>query len=177
MFGKETKKTRQQERIERFADNVENRLEATLNSLLSTKLNTIDKMLSELLIDPVQQSEVIESLKKQVQDEKNRLSEAKCNRKNEERELKVLIKIAEQQNLIDIEKTRLDIKHEYLDKEMKLMRDYHDRQIAQLVEAKADLEKIYGEIMRRLPNVNLQMESIHSNQALSLPEAKTDAKA
>lgn len=174
MFRNRKKET--QDIVDKFERRIEDRLTSVMNEVLGSKLDQVDTMLRETLVDPVNQSKIVEDLRREVQTERNRLSEARTTRKNEERELKVLIKVAEEQNKIEIEKERLKIKGEYLDKEMELQRNYHDRQLAQMAEFDKKQDSFIAEVMKRLPNVNMQMESIGSTHALAVRETeKKDA--
>ena len=89
---------------------------------------------------------------------KQELAELQLKKDIELRDIEHLVKIKEAKLDIEHQKNELKLKNQFKDKEMKLQTDYHEKVIEQLGEAKKDMNGMYKEIMKRLPNVNARIE-------------------
>lgn len=65
--------------------------------------------------------------------------------------------LALREEKIKVQEEKLKLQSEYKDKELALQKTYHEAAIAQLNDQAKLLDKTYTEIMKRLPNVNVQL--------------------
>jgi hypothetical protein len=125
-----------------------------ITEILNASLGTLPKDLPQLICDIrelVGPKEEIPKLKKE-------LAELKLKKEMEERDIKHLVKLKEEKLDIEHKKKELDLKDKFKDKEMKLQTDYHDKVVGQIDSFRAEMKEVYTEIMKRLPNVNMEME-------------------
>ncbi len=134
-----------------MADEIEKRVRDVLENILGTRIRGGDELIQELK-DLVGPKVEIPKLKKQ-------LAELKLERDIEERDIKHLVKMKEEKLAVEHQKSELTLKNEYKDKEMALQTEYHDKVLKQLEVGRADLKEVYANIMRCLPNVNMQMRT------------------
>jgi hypothetical protein len=81
----------------------------------------------------------------------------KLDRDIEERDLKHLIKIKEEQVNFKGQTRELELKSEFKDKEMKMQKEYFEKSLKQLDGARNEMNHFFSEVMKRLPNVNMEI--------------------
>ncbi|KKL68171.1 hypothetical protein LCGC14_2127660 [marine sediment metagenome] len=89
---------------------------------------------------------------------KQELAELQLKKDIELRDIEHLVKIKEEKLNIQHQKTELELKSQFKDKEVALQTKYHDKTLKLLDDAKKDMTGMYKEIMKRLPNVNARIE-------------------
>ena len=149
MFGRKTQKYDDQKQFS--WNEVQERIEEILRGILSKEIEGQSSLVREIK-DLVGPKVEIPKLKKQ-------LAELKLERDIEERDIKHLVKMKEEKLAVEHQKSELTLKNEYKDKEMALQTEYHDKVLKQLEVGRADLKEVYANIMRCLPNVNMQMRT------------------
>ena len=149
MFGMKTQKYDDQKQFS--WSEVQKRIEEILRSILSKETEGQSSLVQEIK-DLVGPKVEIPKLKKQ-------LAELKLERDIEERDIRHLVKMKEEKLAVEHQKSELTLKNEYKDKEMALQTEYHDKVLKQLEVGRADLKEVYANIMRCLPNVNMQMRT------------------
>jgi len=88
---------------------------------------------------------------------KEQLKELKTTKRMEERELEQLVKCKIEKQDLEHEKRRVSLQEEFNRKEMAQQTKYHEEKIAQLGKEQDRLEKLYTQILARLPNVNVDI--------------------
>ena len=86
------------------------------------------------------------------------LEDLKLKKRIEEAEIKHLVKMKEEKNAIELEKQVNAMQREFAEKEMALLKKYQQDLTGRFVEEQKNLQTVYAEIMKRLPNVNLEIE-------------------
>jgi hypothetical protein len=89
---------------------------------------------------------------------KRELEELKLKKTIEMRDIEHLVKIKEEKLNIEHQKKELELKNRYKDMEMKLQTAYHEKVLAQLDKAHTEMKDVHTEIMKRLPNVNVELD-------------------
>lgn len=101
-------------------------------------------------------------LKKEVSNlkfvKKEEVAEIKLEHDIADRDLKHLVKIKERQLNVTHQERVLTVKSEYKDKELELQREYFDKTIGQIEQARADMRDMYEQVLIRLPNVNMDIQ-------------------
>ncbi|KKN43352.1 hypothetical protein LCGC14_0704090 [marine sediment metagenome] len=115
----------------------------------------ITKKWLKKLIKPVDESG---KLKTEIEQLKKELAELKLKKVMEEREIKHLVTLKEEKLEIEHEKHEVELQKQYQQKEMTLQTQYHDKIMAALNKAADDMNATYKEIMKRLPNVNVELK-------------------
>lgn len=95
--------------------------------------------------------EEIDRLKVEIED-------LKLKKRMEEAEIKHLVKMKEEKQLIDYEKKEIELQKEFQKKEMDLQTKYHDKVLRTIEESRKESRELYTAIMERLPNVNVAMK-------------------
>ena len=146
--------------------------EKTMHKMLAKALGVstfpkLDELLEEVKAlvttrnSPVRLKKEITSLKEEIAvlklEKKKEIEELKLTRDIEERDIKHLIKIKEERLSLESKKTEVDLKDKFKDKEMSLQKEYFDKSITQLETARNEMKEVYTEIMKRLPNVNMNI--------------------
>ena len=97
-------------------------------------------------------------LKTEIEELKKELAELKLKKVMEEREIKHLVTLKQEKLEIEHEKKEIELQKQFQQKEMKLQTDYHDKIMVAINKAAADMNTTYKEIMKRLPNVNVELK-------------------
>ena len=113
-----------------------------------------------------EKEERVEDLKKQIKmlekekrDVKNELEDFKSKKQREEETLKHLIKIEKEKNKIELEKEKLDMERKYIKEATEELTKHHDKIVKLLKDNSKEInDMIYKEIIKRLPNVNYNIE-------------------
>ena len=122
-----------------------------------TKLirNTVRETLDKRQDSPIEKlEEEITRLRKQKMDAELELEKVQSKKQMEDEKLKHLMKMKEEKNQIELERATLKIEMEYVKKEQELQNTYHDKTLEILDTHKADMEKKFSEVLKRLPDVN-----------------------
>lgn len=115
----------------------------------------ITKKWLENLIKPVDESG---KLKTEIEELKKELAELNLKKVMEEREIKHLVTLKEEKLEIEHQKKEVELQKQYQEKEMILQTQYHDKIMEALNKAADDMNATYKEIMKRLPNVNVELK-------------------
>jgi len=99
----------------------------------------------------------IEMLKKEKIKVKDELDELQLQKKIDKRDIEHMVKIKEEKNEIEFEKKTVELQKQFSEKEMTILKDTHEKSMALLEQGKKDLSDIYGKIIERLPNVNMEI--------------------
>lgn len=124
-------------------------LKKWLNELLGKDLQEIPALLQEAknLIGP---AEDVSKLKKE-------LKELELKKTMEQREIEHLVKLKEEKLSVEFEKKEIHLQKEFQKKEMQMQTEYHDKIMVAIEKARTEQQETYKEIMKRLPNVNVQL--------------------
>lgn len=112
-------------------------------------VNSLKKIICEVMREPY----ISES--KRLKEE---LEDLKLKKRIEEAEIKHLVKMKEEKNEIELEKRANAMAKEFAEKEMALLKKYQVDLVERFVQEQKNLQTVYAEIMKRLPNVNLELE-------------------
>jgi len=85
---------------------------------------------------------------------RDEIADLKKIREIEETKTKHYVKMREERQEVETAKKEVELEGVFQDKEMVMMKDYHGKIMESLKEYQTRLEKTYGEIMKRMPNVN-----------------------
>ena len=128
--------------------------ETKVKQILAEILGEMPKDLPQLVSDI---KEMV-GPKEQVPKLKRELEELKLQKVIEERDIKHLVKIKEEKLDIEHQKKELKLKDEYKDKEMVLQREFHNKVLTVLDKNREEMKEVHTQLMKRLPNVNMEME-------------------
>lgn len=114
----------------------------------------LKKVIDEAINGPDKTGE----LKKDIKRLKNELEDLEFKKRMEEAEIKHLVKMKEEKQILEAQKKEVELTKEFQAKEMKLQTEYHDKAVKLIQEGHAKMQEIYGKIMERLPNVTMAIE-------------------
>lgn len=89
---------------------------------------------------------------------KEELADLKTTKKIEERDIAHLIKCKEEKNAIEYQKKEVELMKTYQQREIQLQDNLHAKVMESLEKHKGELQKIYADIIARLPNVNVDIK-------------------
>ena len=89
---------------------------------------------------------------------KREIEELKLKKELELRDIEHLVKIKEEKLNIEHQKRTIEMEAEFQKKEIQLQTDYHDKVIKQIGETRTEMQSVYTEIMKRLPNITANLE-------------------
>ena len=119
-------------------------------------------MLGESMVELIDKSKNItyaqaEKLRKEI----DNLKETK---QREEREIKHLVKLEKEQADITLQKEKMKMQEDYNKKEMQLRQEFFDKNMVLIKEGHKDMKEMYAEIMKRLPNVNMEINRDYKSE-------------
>jgi len=101
---------------------------------------------------------LITDLKKQLKVVKEELEDTKSKKKIELMEIESLVKCKEEKGKIELEHKMVEMQKTFGEKEMALMKSYHESTLKTLEQTKTEFKELYVEILNRLPNINATVE-------------------
>ena len=99
----------------------------------------------------------VEMLKKQVVTLKEEIAELTLKKTMSEREVEQLVKMKQEKQDIEYSKKEIELKGKFQDKEMGLMKDFHNKTLELLETGRKEMREIHTEILQRLPNINMEI--------------------
>lgn len=141
---------------------------------IDQKINEVferDEALKELKKEKAKLEKDVETLNGTIERLKRDAREAEHKRKLEDEETRHLIKLREEKLELDFDRKNMEREKAKVDAIAKVREEYRDK-IEKGLEARGkELREMYGEILARLPNVNVMLD----NQAPT-PAARTAKK-
>ena len=110
--------------------------------------------------EPVESKEYkrqIADQKKTIERLSKEIKELELKKQMDEREIKQLVKIKLENSELEYQKKTIELQGDFNRKEMDLQSDYHNKQLKDLDIARKEMKEVYSAIMKRLPNVNLEI--------------------
>ena len=98
----------------------------------------------------------IKGLESEKKDLKEEVGDLKLKKKMEEEDIKHMVKIDRERKDIEIEKEKVKLAGEKADAIAAVKDNYRDKTEAQLEKQLVNMKSMYGEILERLPNYNVQ---------------------
>lgn len=89
---------------------------------------------------------------------KKEIKELELQKTMEQREIEHLVKLKEEKLTVEFEKKEITLQKDFQKKEMALQTEYHNKIMAAIESARKEQQETYKEIMKRLPNVNVNLE-------------------
>jgi chromosome segregation ATPase len=89
---------------------------------------------------------------------KDELAELKQKRKMEDEDIRHLVKIKESQLDLAHQKKQVELEGEFQTEKAKIKDEYRDKLESTLQNQIKDVKGMYGEILKRLPNVNVRLK-------------------
>jgi len=105
----------------------------------------------------------IDSLSKERLQLKEELEDIKLKKKMEEEDIKHMVKINNERKEIELEKERVKLEREKALEVAQVKDEYRDKTEKQLENQLTNLKGMYGEILQRLPNYNVNHNIKGSN--------------
>lgn len=100
----------------------------------------------------------IEAVSKAKSTLEKELKELKLDKTIEKRDIAHMIKVKEEKNSLELQREKLDLEKEFIKKESDLNKKHHNAILETTVESQKDLKSMYSEVMKRLPNVNVEVK-------------------
>lgn len=128
----------------------EDKLKKMLQKILGIEPTTVPELIVEIktLVGP---KEEIPKLRKE-------LAELKLQKTIEERDIKHLIKCKEEKLALEHKQKEVELEKQFQAKEMVMQTKYHEDIVAKIEEFAKEQRLTYAEIMKRLPNVNMEIK-------------------
>ena len=111
---------------------------------------------SKLESEKADLKKVIEALESDKKGLKEEVGDLKLKKKMEEEDIKHMVKIDRERKDIQIEKEKIQLEGEQAKAIAKVKDEYQDKTEAQLKEQLSVMKGMYGEILERLPNYNVE---------------------
>lgn len=102
--------------------------------------------------------ESVLQLKTRIRELKDEIESLKTTKKMEQREIEHLVKLKEEKLNIEFQKKELELKAQLQDEIMNMQTEFHNLTIANIDEARQEMNQIYSQIMQRLPNITASLE-------------------
>ena len=125
----------------------------TVDAVEAKVAKTVRETLTAFL-DNVEDSD---AFAKKVKELKQEIAELKSTKKIEEAEIKHLVRMKEEKLMLAHEKKGIELAAEFQERTMQLQQEYHDKVLEQIDLARKEQKETYTEIMKRLPNVNVEV--------------------
>lgn len=97
------------------------------------------------------------ALKSQIEQSEKKLREVEHNKQMEEKELAHLVKMKEEKITIETKKKELELQEKFMMETAELQKKFHEQTVALLEKHQEKFQHTYEEIMKRLPNVNVDI--------------------
>ena len=101
---------------------------------------------------------VLDGLKQQIRTLKDDLADLKQTKKMEEEDIKHMVKIHKERNAIELEKKTAELERAKHNEVAKVKDDYRDKMEVRLQTEVATIKEMYGEVLKRLPNVTARLK-------------------
>jgi hypothetical protein len=88
---------------------------------------------------------------------KTELEDLKLKRKTEEEDIKHMVRMKEERMAVDLEKKTIEIERKKEAEVARVKDEYRDKMEKQLVQETNNIKTMYGQILERLPNVNVKL--------------------
>lgn len=137
-----------------FTKRREKELRNTIETVIQNIMNGADSQAMKAL-QSVQDLAVTKQALVKAQED---LAAVTLKKRVELEELQHHIKLERERTLLDVERKTLNAEKDFQQKEMKLQREYHDKAVNLIEKGNDQLKEMYGEIMKRLPNVSMRIE-------------------
>ena len=98
---------------------------------------------------------IIKNLEKEKHQLKEDLAELKLKKKLEEEDIKHMVKINNERKDIELEKEKMKLERKSAEEIAKVKDSYQDKTEQQLEKQLTNMKSMYGEILERLPNYNI----------------------
>jgi len=98
---------------------------------------------------------LIKSLKNDKRDLKEQIEELRLKKKMEEEDIKHMVRINNERKDIELEKEKIKLQKVSADEIAAVKDNYRDKTEQQLEKQLTDMRGMYGEILERLPNYNV----------------------
>lgn len=102
----------------------------------------------------------LKTLNEEIDKLKKDIKELELQKTMDEREVKQLVKIKQDNQEVEYKKKAIDLEKDYQKKEMDLQKDYHKKVMNQVDDARKEMKEVYNSIMERLPNLNASLELV-----------------
>lgn len=99
----------------------------------------------------------IQELKAEIRELREEKEDLEFRKKMEEKEIAHLVKMKEEKIKIETEKKEIELIKDFQQKEMKLQTEYFDKVMEKIEGGHKEMKDIYGEIMKRLPNISMNI--------------------
>lgn len=90
-------------------------------------------------------------------DIKTELEDLKLKRKTEEEDIKHMVRMKEERVAVELEKKTIQLERERDTAIAKVKDEYRDKMEKQLTQETENIKTMYGQILERLPNVNVKL--------------------
>ncbi len=100
----------------------------------------------------------IKTLKKERNGRQDEIERLKLKKKIEDEDIKHMVKMKEEKLGLEFKKKEMDIEQEKQDAIAKVKDAYRDKTEKSLVGQKDDIKEMYGQILQRLPDVNVNLK-------------------
>lgn len=101
---------------------------------------------------------VLDRLKRNITKLKDELSELKQTKKMEEEDIKHMVKIQKERNAIELEKKTMELEREKQNEVAEVKDEYRDKTEVQLKSESTNMKEMYGQILKRLPNISANLK-------------------
>lgn len=100
----------------------------------------------------------IQELKVEIRELREEKEDLVFKKKMEEKEIVHLVKMKEEKIAMETQRKEIELTKQFQEKEMVLQKDYHEKVMTTIEDSRREIRDIYGEIMKRLPNVNMSIK-------------------
>lgn len=97
------------------------------------------------------------ALQSEVETLKGEIASLKLKKKIEDEDIKHMVKLKEERQEVKFQKKELEMEKDKADEIAKVKDGYRDKTEEQLQKRNDELKEMYGEILARLPNINVKM--------------------
>lgn len=132
-------------------------LKNSINSIVDKSIKDTLKEITGLTDDISSLHSQIETLKRQKQNLNDEILTAKKTKELEQLETEHLIRLKEERMKLDSEKKEIELEKKFQQKEQELKDKHFENVLKTIKEQQADTKELYQNIMKVLPNVNVDI--------------------
>lgn len=135
-----------------------NQTEAKISEIVRETINNALEKATKESVNILSLQKDISKLTEEKRTLKDDLADLKKAKELEKTEIEHLVALKEQRMELTIQQKELKLEKEFQQKELALRQKGYEEMVANIQKAGEDMKLLYGEILRRLPNVNLQLK-------------------
>lgn len=137
---------------------VENRINAEVKEIVEKTIDSVLTKATENSHNILKLQKDISSLTEEKRTLKDDLADLQKQKELEKTEIEHLVALKEQRMELTIQKKEVELERKFQEKELELRKKGFDEMVNHINKQSEDMKSLYGQILERLPNVNMEIK-------------------